>query len=40
MTQDYIAFEGIIEQHGEINAAFVNFLFYRRIIWQKRSSKN
>ena len=27
MTQDYLAFEGIIEQHGEINAAFIKFPF-------------
>ena len=27
MTQDYIAFNGIIEQHGEINAAFIKFPF-------------
>ena len=27
MTQDYLAFEGIIEQNGEINAAFIKFPF-------------
>lgn len=36
MTQDYIAFEGIIEQHGEINAAFIRFPFSTEELFGKK----
>ena len=36
MTQDYIAFEGIIEQHGEINAAFIKFPFSTEELFGKK----
>lgn len=36
MTQDYIAFNGIIEQHGEINAAFIKFPFSTEELFGKK----
>ena len=36
MTQDYLAFEGIIEQHGEINAAFIKFPFSTEELFGKK----
>ena len=36
MTQDYLAFEGIIEQHGEINAAFIRFPFSTEELFGKK----
>ena len=40
MTQDYIAFEGIIEQQQRNKRCFYQISFlYRRIIWQKGQIK-
>lgn len=36
MNQDYITFDGIIEQHGDINAAFVEFPFSTEEIFGKK----
>lgn len=36
MLQNYITFEGIIEKHGEINAAFIRFPFSTEELFGKR----
>lgn len=36
MNQDYITFDGIIEQHGKINAAFIKFPFSTEEIFGKK----
>ena len=36
MHQDYISFNGIIEQHGEINAAFIKFPFSTEELFGKK----
>ena len=36
MTQDYITFEGIIQQNGEINAAFIEFPFSTEELFGKK----
>ncbi|MCB4234058.1 DUF1905 domain-containing protein [Kaistella anthropi] len=36
MTQDYISFKGKIIQHGEINAAFVEFPFSTEELFGKK----
>lgn len=36
MTQDYISFKAIIKQHGDINAAFVDFPFSTEELFGKK----
>lgn len=36
MTQDYISFEGVIQQHGDMNAAFVEFPFSTEELFGKK----
>ena len=36
MTQDYISFKAIIKQHGDINAAFVEFPFSTEELFGKK----
>jgi hypothetical protein len=36
MTQDYISFNAIIKQHGDINAAFVEFPFSTEELFGKK----
>jgi len=36
MHQDYISFNGIIEQHGEINVAFIKFPFSTEELFGKK----
>lgn len=36
MTQDYIAFEGTIQQHGDMNATFIEFPFSTEELFGKK----